>query len=162
VASNSAAPQELKIRPADHSDMAGLLILLRHLNPADPPLSQEHAEAIWQAVLERPGVTTYVAELAGELVGSCTLVVVPNLTRGGRSYALIENVVTRENYRGRGIGQSVLSTAIDQAWREGCYKIMLMTGRKDEAINRFYEKMGFRRDTKTAFHLRLDQALPIP
>jgi GNAT superfamily N-acetyltransferase len=150
--------QQVQIRPASREDLSELLILLQHLNRADPPLSKEHAESIWRDILGRSGVTVYVAEMAGELVGSCTLVVVPNLTRSGRSYALIENVVTHETYRGRGIGQSVLSAAIDHAWRENCYKIMLMTGRKDEAIIHFYEKAGFRRDTKMAFSLRWDRS----
>jgi len=145
---------ELLIMPAQSADLAGLLLLLRQLNRADPSLPFEKAEPIWRSLLERPGVTVYVAKLADKLVGTCTLIVVPNLTRGGRSYALIENVVTDEAYRGLGIGQAVLSFAIDHAWRENCYKIMLMAGRKDEAINRFYEKAGFRRGEKTAFVLR--------
>jgi GNAT superfamily N-acetyltransferase len=143
-----------EVRPARESDLADLLVLYQHLNRSDPPLGTETAEKIWGDLLGRPGVTVYVAELAGRLTGSCMLVIVPNLTRGGRPYALIENVVTHEAHRGLGIGQAVLSAGINHAWRENCYKIMLMTGRKDEAINRFYEKAGFRRDEKTAFTLR--------
>ncbi|MGO4387737.1 GNAT family N-acetyltransferase [Microvirga sp. 2YAF29] len=146
----------IEIRPARKRDLTELLVLYRHLNRADPALEPEAAEKIWDNLLERPGVTIHVAELAGRLVGSCTLIVVPNLTRNGCPYALIENVVTHEAHRGLGIGHAVLSSAIDQAWRENCYKIMLMTGRKDEAINRFYEKAGFSRDEKTAFTLRRD------
>lgn len=148
--------RDVEIRPARTSDLGDLLVLYRHLNRSDPPLETEGAETIWTDLLKRPSITIYVAERAGQLVGSSTLVIVPNLTRGGRSYALIENVVTHEAHRGLGIGQAILSAAIDHAWRENCYKIMLMTGRKDEAINRFYEKAGFRRDAKTAFTLRRD------
>jgi hypothetical protein len=36
-------------------------------------------------------------------------------------------------------------------WEDGCYKVMLLTGRQDEATLRFYEKVGFRRGVKTGF-----------
>lgn len=32
-----------------------------------------------------------------------------------------------------------------------CYKVMLMTGRRDEATLRFYEAAGFSRNAKQAF-----------
>jgi len=41
-----------------------------------------------------------------------------------------------------------------EAWVEGCYKVMLLTGRKDEAISRFYESAGFDRPAKQAFVAR--------
>jgi hypothetical protein len=37
------------------------------------------------------------------------------------------------------------------AWAAGCYKVMLMTGRKDEATFSFYGAAGFARDLKQAF-----------
>ena len=45
--------------------------------------------------------------------------------------------------------QAVWTEAL--AWRERCYKVMLMTGRKDEHTLRFYEQAGFDRHGKQAF-----------
>ncbi len=39
------------------------------------------------------------------MVATCTLVVIPNLTRGGTPYALIENVVTHTDHRNKGYWQ---------------------------------------------------------
>jgi len=49
------------------------------------------------------------------LVASCALAIIANLTRGARPYAVIENVVTHESYRRRGLGTAVLHHAVDLA-----------------------------------------------
>ena len=84
-------------------------------------------------------------------MSSCTLTVIPNLTRACRPYGVIENVVTHAEHRGRGWGKAVLAHALAAAWRQDCYKVMLLTGRKDEATLRFYERAGFDPHGKQAF-----------
>jgi GNAT superfamily N-acetyltransferase len=85
---------------------------------------------------------------------TCALTIVPNLTRSARSYGLIENVVTHPDYRKRGIGTQVLKHALAIAWRQKCYKVMLMTGSKQESTMRFYEGAGFVRGEKIGFVAR--------
>jgi GNAT superfamily N-acetyltransferase len=143
------------IRTATTSDLQDVLALYRHLNSDDPVPHPPAAELAWTAMLTAQLVTVYVAELAdGTLAASCTLVIVPNLTRGLRSYALIENVVTHIGYRRLGLGRAVLRVAMDTAWEAGCYKIMLATGSRREETLRFYESAGFERGGKTFFQAR--------
>jgi GNAT superfamily N-acetyltransferase len=106
---------------------------------------------MWEEMLHNPGLHCLVVEDTGRLVASCTLVIIPNLTRGARPYGLIENVVTHVDYRRQGIATRLLQQALEIAWEAGCYKVMLLTGRKDEATLRFYEKAGFHRGEKTGF-----------
>ena len=142
------------IRPATHGDMPGMLALYRHLNPADPIPDPAQAETAWSALLDSPLTTVFVADTGGVLVASCTLVVVPNLTRGARPYAVIENVVTHADHRRRGLGQAVLAAALDAAWGENCYKVMLATGSRNPGTLQFYESAGFVRNSKTFFEAR--------
>jgi GNAT superfamily N-acetyltransferase len=87
-------------------------------------------------------------------VASATLLIVPNLTRGVRPYALIENVVTDPAWRQRGIATYLLRAAQQMAWDANCYKVMLLTGRNDDGTLHFYLGAGFRDDEKTGFVAR--------
>lgn len=128
------------LRPADLGDLPGLLALYAELNPDDPPMDAATAQAHFAAILAQPGMTIYVAVKDNIPLASCTLVVVPNLTRAGAPYALIENVVTAESARRTGLGRAVLKHAVDAAWQAGCYKVMLLTGRSDTGAADFYTK----------------------
>jgi GNAT superfamily N-acetyltransferase len=99
-------------------------------------------------------MTVIVAQAAGLLVSSCALAVVPNLSRGGRPYGVIENVVTHADYRRQGLGRRVLAHALDIAWQANCYKVLLATGSQRESTLRFYEEAGFHRGGKTYFEVR--------
>ena len=111
-------------------------------------------------MVAQPGLTVFLAEQSGEPVATCTLIPVPNLTRGTRSYVFIENVVTHAAHRrqgqgqGQGHGPAVLEAALAAAWAGGCYKAMLLTGSKEESTFRFYESAGFRRGEKTGLIAR--------
>lgn len=144
-----------RVRTVEPGELDRLLDLYRHLNPEDPDIrGQEYIKEIWREICADPGIFCFAIEEDGLLVSSCTLSIIKNLTRGGRPYGLIENVVTHASYRKRGYGSAVLEKAIETARLKGCYKVMLMTGRKEESTLNFYEKAGFKRGLKTAFILK--------
>jgi hypothetical protein len=97
------------IRPAFRSDLPQLLTLYSHLDPADrfPPI--DVAERRFEHLKEYDGSEIFVGIEEHVVIASCTLIVIPNLTRGGQPYGLIENVVTHANHRGRGFGQAAPS-----------------------------------------------------
>ena len=142
----------MTVRQAKFEDLSGLLGLYKDLHSADGPLPHQHVlDKVWSDILSNPWQHVLLGEAEGQLVSSCVLQVVPNLTRGARPYGLIENVVTRQDRRGQGFGSSVLKAALELAWEKGCYKVMLLTGRKDPKVFGFYEKAGFKSGVKTGF-----------
>ena len=144
------------VREAVASDLDALLALYLHLHEARVPEAGERLRAAWAGILADPNHHLLVDERDGRIVASCACVVIPNLTRNARPYALVENVVTHRDYRRRGCATRCLDRAREIAEEAGCYKIMLMTGAKDAGTLDFYRRAGFDDREKTAFVRRLD------
>lgn len=106
---------------------------------------------IWDNIFQDKNHHVIVAEENGEIVSSCVCVIIPNLTHGQRPYALIENVITDEKLRKRGLATQCLNFAKELALKENCYKIMLLTGSKKESTLDFYRRAGYNSEDKTAF-----------
>jgi GNAT superfamily N-acetyltransferase len=144
---------ELTIRTANQNDLPSLLELYRQLHPNDETMSPAVASNILAQFSHYSGSAIFLGLRDDAVVTTCTLIVIPNLTRGGAPYALIENVVTDAQHRKQGYGKVILKTAISTAWRHDCYKVMLLTGSRDPATLRFYEEVGFEQ-SKTGFQAR--------
>ncbi|MFV0303784.1 MAG: GNAT family N-acetyltransferase [Paracoccus sp. (in: a-proteobacteria)] len=146
-------PDLFKLCAARLEDLETLLDLYQHLTPGDERPGPDLAAGIFQRICASPGSAIFIVTLDGIAVASCTLIVSPNLTRGGRPFGLIENVVTHADYRGRGLGKRLLAAASEAAWDAGCYKLMLMTGSRSPAVLGFYQSAGFE-PSKTGFQKR--------
>lgn len=69
---------------------------------------------------------------------------------------MIENVVTREEDRGKGYASACLQYAKQIAKEKNCYKMMLLTGSKNESTQNFYKGAGYNSKDKTAYIQWLD------
>ncbi len=141
---------EFIAREIGEGELARLLGLYAELHGEAMP-EADAVQGLWRSIMDDANHHIIVGALGEEIVSTCVLVIVPNLTRGQRPYAFIENVVTSEAHRNKGYATAVLNRARDIAIRENCYKIMLMTGSKKESTLRFYERAGYNRSDKTAF-----------
>lgn len=142
----------MNIRQIQSNELNELLALYEHLHSADDPLPETAVvQEVWQELMAHPRYQYFGGYVNNTLVSSCTITVVPNLTRGCKPYGVIENVVTHAQYRNQGHGKAVLAHALAHAWFVGCYKVMLLTGRKDQATFQFYESAGFDPHEKQAF-----------
>lgn len=139
------------IREVVKSDLDGLQELYLHLHESEKLPETPQLKLLWDEIIADENYHILVGEIEGKIVSSVTLVIIKNLTRGMRPYALIENVVTHRDYRCRGYASALVQRAVYIAKSRSCYKIMLLTGAKDEGTLRFYEKCGFNRKDKTAF-----------
>jgi GNAT superfamily N-acetyltransferase len=126
-------------RAADLSDLRAVQVLMNQLNPEGGAMDASLAH--WETLVRHPGTTVWLAD-NGTPIASITLHVLPNMTYAGAPYALIENVVTHNDFRRQGIGLALMDHVLDRALEAGCYKVMLLTG-VERGAQGFYRACGF-------------------
>lgn len=144
------------VREAVKEDLFEILNLYLFLHEDNVPEDSEHLQKTWKDILEDVKHHIIVNESDGKIISSCVCVIIPNLARNIRPYAFIENVVTNEAYRGKGYSTECLDYAKAIAIKNNCYKMMLLTGTKNESTLDFYRKAGYNSEDKTAFIQWLD------
>lgn len=139
------------VREIDKSELNELLELYLHLHEKTIPEMTEHLKSTWDTVIQDKNHHIIVNKVDDKIVSSCVCVIIPNLTRNIRPYAFIENVVTHKDYRGKGYATQCLGYAKEIAIKNNCYKMMLLTGSKEEKTLNFYGNAGYNCSDKTAF-----------
>ena len=142
------------IRIAEEHNFEEIMNLLRQLNPDDPVINDGRDKVIFERILKEPNLRILILEESGKIISTCYLNIIPNLTRNAAPYAIIENVVTDGEFRNQGFGRKLMAFALENAWKAGCYKVMLQTGSKKESTHKFYASCGFVRGEKFAFNAR--------
>jgi len=145
------------IREIEDKDLDGLMNLYLHLHEISVPKLEGHVLSTWKHILNDDNYHIIVAEEDGIIVSSCTCIIVPNLTRNASCYALVENVVTHSDYRGKGLATACLMHAKKIAKCRGCYKLMLITGSSNPNTHEFYRKAGYSSEGKTAYYCKLKE-----
>ena len=139
------------VREAERNDLQQILELYLYLHETSIPEKSEHLQSVWDSIISDSSHHLIVCEIEGRIVASCVCVIIPNLTRNVRPYAFVENVVTHKDYRGKGYATACLNYAKEIAKKNNCYKMMLLTGSKEEATLNFYKNAGYNSSDKTAF-----------
>lgn len=139
------------IREAKLEDLKEVLHLYLHLHESAIPEPSALLADTWNQIISDENHHLIVNVIDGKIVSSCVCVIIPNLTRNVRPYAFIENVVTHADYRGHGYASQCLNFVKVIAEKSNCYKMMLLTGAKDQKTLGFYKRAGYNSADKTAF-----------
>ena len=139
------------VREALKDDLNQILELYIFLHSDDKIDDIGHLKEVWDEIIEDKNHNIIVNDINGKIVSSCVCVIIPNLTRNGRPYVFIENVVTHNEYRNKGYATSCLNYAKEIALGNKCYKMMLLTGSKRQTTLDFYKNAGYNSNDKTAF-----------
>ncbi|MGN0484501.1 MAG: GNAT family N-acetyltransferase [Lachnospiraceae bacterium] len=139
------------VREAKRSDLKEILQLYLFLHETSVPEDSDDLRKTWDAILNDENHHLIICEVDGKIVASCVCVIIPNLTRNVRPYAFIENVVTHKDYRKKGYATACLNFARQISEENHCYKMMLLTGSKEESTLQFYRNAGYSSSDKTAF-----------
>ena len=136
--------KNIKIRKADKKDIDEILNLLYQLQRPKPKTSPENTtfrKRICQHLGDKDK-KIIVAEQDSKVVGLVSMMFLPRLNRTKLELYVPEMVVS-ENYRGLGIGKSLMESCVKTAKKEKCFRIRLESGNQRETAHRFYKKIGF-------------------
>ena len=154
------APADLAVREANASDLGRIVELLTlgalpgaAAGAEDPADLEGYASAL--AEIDATDGAVLVAELDGEVVGVCQLIVLRHLQHRGGRCAEIESVHVHPEHRRSGIGTALMRDAIGRARGQGCYRVQLTSNVVRNDAHRFYERLGF-----TPSHLGFKLPLP--
>lgn len=139
------------VREIKENDLNGLLHLYEQLHNSEVVINLNELSNLWNQILQDDHHHIIVVEEDGKIVSSCVCVIIPNLTHNQQPYAFIENVITNEAYRKKGLATKCLNYAKKIAIKENCYKMMLLTGSKKDTTLQFYQNAGYNSEDKTAF-----------
>lgn len=133
------------IRSARSGDVPRLIELLGHGALTDRKETPSDPDA-YRAALADIGSTAgdvLVAELDGEVVGMCQLLIFRHFQRCGGLCAEIESMHVHPDHRSHGIGGRLLASAVEAARKAGCYRVQLTSDMRRTDAHRFYERHGF-------------------
>lgn len=139
------------VREAAKDDFDGLMKLYTQLHNNSIPEKTYDILNLWNRIIDDKNHHIIVVEENGNIVSSCVCVIILNLTHNQQPYAFIENVITDKKYRKKGLATQCLNYAKEIALKENCYKLMLLTGSKEESTLNFYKQAGYNCNDKTAF-----------
>lgn len=142
-----------ELRKLTRDDLDALLALYTDIGLLDPASERHSIEDTWARILASDLLVYLGVFVDGTLAATCHAVIVPNLSRGVRPYAIIENVGTLASHRRRGLGSEVMRAIIAHCWEAGCYKIMLASGMQRSGAHAFYAALGFDAHAKQSFVL---------
>lgn len=107
-------------------------------------LSEKQRET-WSRMLDTDGLAVYVAVAGSEIVGTASLLVVPNLGYDCHPTAFVEAMVVAESRRRTGVGRRLMARLLDDARAASCRKVQLLSHKRhaDDGAHAFYRSLGF-------------------
>lgn len=137
---NKAAAQIRRIRPADIGEIVAAYRWLFE-PPATPPPGWDAAiaEQRLERLCQSDRGTVLVAELAGKIVGFCTVYLdVESVRFGQRSW--LNDMAVDPHARSRGIGSALLASARTWAREQGAAVLQLDSSAARTDAHRFYRR----------------------
>ncbi len=130
---------------SDLPDMVGLLTELSSSLEQPHDLDQQELIDNCLSIIHNPLAFILLAKEEAKTVGLIDFSMRRTALHRGPS-ALVDEIVVTQEYRGKGIGSSLLTAAIDKCRQLGCCEIEVSTEMSNEAARALYQASGFSGD----------------
>ncbi|MDQ3146872.1 MAG: GNAT family N-acetyltransferase [Actinomycetota bacterium] len=147
------------VRTARPDDL--LAVLGVHVQQGNrlPGVVSEREQETWRYMMAAPNLTFYLAEIDGEVIGTATAMMMPNVTYDCAPTAFVEAVVVVARHRRQGIAREMLQRVLADARAAGCNKVQLLSHKRHalDGAHRLYTGLGFEPEAE-GFRLYLQEA----
>jgi GNAT superfamily N-acetyltransferase len=137
---------EISFRRAGAADIPQMCALLSELFSLESDFSPDrHKQARGlNLLLDDAGGSSavFVAEKDGEIIGMCSVQVLISTAEGG-PVGLVEDVIVRREYRGRGIGSRLLSEITAWCNARNISRLQLLADVDNARAKKFYAGSGW-------------------
>ncbi len=133
------------VRKSCHDDLLAVVRLYERSSELEDGRLSERQRATWDRMMATDALTVYVAEKDGEVVGTCCLLVMPNLTYDCHPTAFVEAVVVAGAHRRRGVARMMLVHLLHDARGMSCRKVQLLSHKRhaEDGGHALYRSSGF-------------------
>ncbi|MBI5556623.1 MAG: GNAT family N-acetyltransferase [Deltaproteobacteria bacterium] len=132
------------IRPARPGDINSLTALLKILFTIEEDFIFDEMlqRRGLRMMLDNPWACILAAEADGQVIGMCTGQLTVSTAEGGPAL-LVEDVVVRKDWHGRGIGRLLMENLGAWAREKGVSRLQLLADRNNGPALDFYKKLGW-------------------
>ncbi|MDP9847160.1 GNAT family N-acetyltransferase [Streptosporangium lutulentum] len=145
-------------RPEDLPAILQIYAAERDPNDGSPRAVSDLEQQTWTRMMRSDDLTVYLAEINDQVVGTATLMTMPNLTYNCAPTAFVEAVVVAIDHRRTGIATAIMRRLLSDARSAGCNKIQLLSHKRHatDGAHRLYTSLGFEPEAE-GFRLYLQQ-----
>ena len=142
---NSQPPCDVRLASRSDLDLVLAVYSDDDTDLESPAAASGVQEATWLQMMHTRGLNVYVAEVDGQIVGTATLLLMPNLTYKCAPTGFVEAVIVTRSRRRRGIGTSLVLRLLEDAASAGCNKIQLLSHKRHrtDGAHDLYTSLGF-------------------
>ncbi|MBV5305383.1 MAG: GNAT family N-acetyltransferase [Desulfobulbaceae bacterium] len=134
----------VNIRPARLADLESLVELLQMLFELEQDFegNPSRQQQGLRMMLDNPNGCVMVAQGDGQVIGMCSGQLLISTAEGGPAL-LVEDVVVREPWRGRGVGRLLMEAISAWAKDKKVDRLQLLADRNNTAALEFYRCLGW-------------------
>jgi len=127
---------------ADIPELIGLLAVLFAIEQDFSPDPDKQRRGLAALLASPTGHIAIARDTASRAVGMATAQLVISTAEGAPS-AWIEDVVVREDFRGKGLGRALLDAVLDWARSRGAVRAQLLADLDNAPALAFYDRIGW-------------------
>jgi GNAT superfamily N-acetyltransferase len=105
--------------------------------------SWHDAKKIFTRMKRYSDYTFHVAAFGVTVVGSFALLFMDNFGHRGAPSGVVEDFIVHQDWRGKGIGRTMMKEAMSLCSSKGCYKLTTTSTKLRHNAHVFYKALGF-------------------